>query len=80
MVDSLASLSTETPNIAVDLEGRELGRHGDIYIAIVHVCQHQWTYLVDVHRLQRRAFTTFGKEKRVNLQSILESPNIPKLF
>lgn len=81
MIDTLFALPTDTPNIAVDLEGKCMGHSGHIHIITIHDCRHKWTYLVDVHILAVHALFHWGfKNNRVTLQTILESRTIPKLF
>jgi exonuclease 3'-5' domain-containing protein 1 len=81
MVDTLHSLPIDTPHIAVDIEGKDLGRYGKVYIVIVHDCKQNWTYLVDIVTLCHRAFITPGKRNpKVTLQTILEAAAIPKLL
>jgi exonuclease 3'-5' domain-containing protein 1 len=80
MVNALIALPVDEPNIAVDLEGKSLGRHGPLYIAIVHNYKAAHTYIVDVHHLQDDAVEACGTDETKTLTTILESDEIPKLF
>lgn len=80
MVNSLTALPTNEPQIGVDLEGKQLGRDGPLYIATIHDYKKDHTYLVDVHNLQNDAFDTCGNDGKSTLRSILESAEIQKLF
>lgn len=80
MVDALIALPVVEPNIAVDLEGKSLGRDGPVYLAIVHDYEAEHTYIVDVHILQSEAFDTHGTDGTTSLRSILQTDETPKLF
>jgi exonuclease 3'-5' domain-containing protein 1 len=80
MIDILQGLPTKPPSIYVDLEGVKLSREGTISILQVYVLPSDHTYLVDIHRLKERAFSTTGKNTESCLKAILEAENIPKVF
>jgi exonuclease 3'-5' domain-containing protein 1 len=80
MIDTLASLPTKPPSIYIDLEGIKLSRQGTISILQIYVLPKTHTYLVDVHQLQDKAFSTSGKTSGHCLKSILETKDIPKVF
>jgi exonuclease 3'-5' domain-containing protein 1 len=80
MADTLAALPTGELNIAVDIEGKELGSTGPVYIVIVHDYKADHRYLVDVNLLQLEAFDTCGPVNKTSFRSILERRDIPKLF
>lgn len=81
MIDVLDNLpASSTPSIYVDLEGINLSRQGTISILQLYISPHNHTYLVDVHELQATAFTTTGHRSTKSLKTILEAPNIAKVF
>lgn len=80
MIDILTALPLSEPNIAIDLEGKSLGRDGPVYLAIIHDYASDHTYVVDVHNLQTAAFDTCGEREAGTLRSILESPDVPKMI
>lgn len=79
VVDSLEDLPTSPPSLYIDLEGINLCRHGSLSILQIYVLSTQKTYLIDIHVLGRKAFSTPGKNN-TTLKTIFESPNIPKVF
>lgn len=80
MVDILADLPVNPPSIYVDLEGIKLSRQGSISILQIHVLPKNHTYLIDIHQLQGRAFSTTGGDSGQSLKTILEDKNVPKAF
>ena len=80
MVNTLTALPIDEPNIGIDLEGKNLGRDGPLYILIIHDYKAEHTYIVDVHTLQLEAFNTCGADEEKNLRSILESAETSKLI
>jgi exonuclease 3'-5' domain-containing protein 1 len=80
MLDTLTDLPVEPPSIYVDLEGVKLSRHGTISIIQLYVLPKGHTFLVDIHQLQERAFSTTGKQSNQSLKTIFEAQNIPKAF
>ena len=79
LVGSLSDLPNQPPSIYVDLEGINLSRHGSISIIQIHVLPTNSTYLVDVHTLREKAFSTIASNGHT-LKSIFESKAIPKAF
>lgn len=79
VINSLEDLPTSPPSLYIDLEGINLCRHGSLSILQIYVLSTQKTYLIDVHVLGSKAFSTPGKNK-TTLKTIFESPNIPKVF
>lgn len=79
VIDKLGNLPTSPPSLNIDLEGINLCRHGSLSILQIYVLSTHKTYLIDVHVLGSKAFSTPGKNK-VTLKSIFESPNVPKVF
>ena len=65
--------------VFLDLEGVHLSRNGTIAIMQVLVPPSQTVYLVDIFLLGDKAFSV-GNSNGTTLQSILESPEIPKVF
>lgn len=87
MVNSLTGLPTNPPSLFVDLEGINLSRQGSISIIQIYVSSKDCTYLIDVHTLGAKAFSTAGSSKsssaggsKYTLKEILESDAIPKVF
>jgi exonuclease 3'-5' domain-containing protein 1 len=80
LVDDVHNLPSNPPCLYLDLEGVALCRHGTIAILQVYVLPTDQTYLVDVHILGDKAFSTPGKETGRTLRDILQSPDIPKVF
>ena len=61
----------------LDLEGKNLCRHGTIAVITVLVHPQGVIRLIDVHTLGKAAFTTAAANGRT-LQSLLEDPTVPK--
>ena len=80
MIDALTGLPVEPPSIYVDLEGIHLSRQGSTSIIQLYILPQDRTYLVDVHQLQHRAFSTTGRTSGKCLKSILEAKDIIKVF
>ncbi|KAK0612665.1 ribonuclease H-like domain-containing protein [Bombardia bombarda] len=79
LVDALDGQPTTPPSLYMDLEGINLSRHGSISILQVFVLPSRQTYLVDIHTLGDKAFSTQGANGRT-LREILESDATPKVF
>jgi len=79
LIDAMANLPTSPPSLYMDLEGVYLSRHGSISILQVHVSPDNRTYLIDIHTLGDKAFSTTGASGQT-LKGILESDSIPKVF
>ncbi len=79
LLDTLAALPTSPPSLYLDLEGTNLSRHGSISIIELFVLPQNHVYLVDVHVLGEKAFSTQSSDGRT-LKAILESSDIPKAF
>ncbi|KAH7305050.1 exonuclease [Stachybotrys elegans] len=79
MVGLFKGLPTEPPSLYVDLEGVNLSRHGHVSILQIHVLPCRRTYLVDIHLLHDKAFST-PADNGYTLKEILESGSIPKVF
>lgn len=81
LIDAIADLPTSPPSLYIELEGINLSRHGSLSILQIHALPAEQTYLVDVHTLGASSFSTPGsKSPTTTLQSILQSPSIPKVF
>jgi exonuclease 3'-5' domain-containing protein 1 len=80
LVGRLQNLPTKPPSLYIDLEGVNLSRYGSISILQIYVLPHEETYLVDIHSLQKKAFSQTASDKGQTLLDILESPDIPKVF
>lgn len=79
LLDTLAALPTSPPSLYLDLEGISLSRHGSISIIELFVHPQNHVYLIDVYLLGEKAFSTQSPDGQT-LKSILESPDIPKVF
>lgn len=79
LIDALVSLPTSPPSLYLDLEGVYLSRHGSVSILQIHVSPNNRTYLIDIHVLGDKAFSTTGASGQT-LKGILESDLIPKVF
>ncbi|PYH49316.1 uncharacterized protein BP01DRAFT_287814 [Aspergillus saccharolyticus JOP 1030-1] len=79
MVGTLTNLPSNPPSLYVDLEGVDLCRYGTISILQIFVLPTNKTYLVDVYTLRGQAFSRKTRAG-ISLQSVLESPDIPKVF
>ncbi|KAJ5707367.1 hypothetical protein N7488_007168 [Penicillium malachiteum] len=80
LLEKLQRLPVTPPSLYIDLEGIILSRHGCISILQIFILPLDKTYLVDVLGLQEKAFLEKDCHSGQNLQSVLESPNIPKVF
>ena len=79
LIDTVVNLPSNPPSLYLDLEGINLSRHGFISIMQLMLYPQMDIYLIDIHILGSMAFTTPGSGG-TTLRSILESPNIPKVF
>ncbi|XWX02354.1 hypothetical protein V2A60_010391 [Cordyceps javanica] len=79
LLDDMKNLPTSPPSLYLDLEGINLGREGSVSILQIHSLPKQHTYLVDVHCLGSKAFSTQGSDGS-SIKSVLESSMIPKVF
>jgi exonuclease 3'-5' domain-containing protein 1 len=78
-VDCLVNLPNNPPSLYIDIEGVNLSRHGSISILQVLVLPKRETFLLDIHTLGDKAFSTSGASGQT-LKDILESSSIPKVF
>jgi exonuclease 3'-5' domain-containing protein 1 len=79
LIDTIAKLPTSPPSLYIDLEGCDLSRNGSVSILQVHFSPDNRTYLIDIHILGGKAFSTAGAGGQT-LKGILESDSIPKVF
>ncbi|TVY80733.1 hypothetical protein LSUE1_G005971 [Lachnellula suecica] len=79
LIDTLVDLPTNPPSLYVDLEGIYLSRLGSISILQLFVAPTNETYLLDVHILGDKVFSTPGTNGST-FKTILESASIPKVF
>lgn len=80
LVDILDNQPTTPPSFYIDLEGVNLSRHGTISILQIYVLPNRKAYLVDIHALGEKAFSTLGSAAGLTFKDILESETIPKVF
>ena len=78
-LDALDGRPIKPPSLYIDLEGVNLSRSGSISILQVFVLPIRRTYLIDIHTLGNKAFSTAGAQGRT-FKEILESGVIPKVF
>ncbi|TVY83405.1 hypothetical protein LSUE1_G002967 [Lachnellula suecica] len=79
LIDTLVNLPTNPPSLYIDLEGIYLSRFGSISILQLLVAPTDETYLLDVHILGDKVFSTSGTSGST-FKTILESASIPKVF
>ncbi|KAF2117958.1 ribonuclease H-like domain-containing protein [Lophiotrema nucula] len=79
MLQIITDLPTSPPSLYLDLEGVNLGRNGTLSLITLyaHTLTLSAIYLIDVYTLKQPTFETSGPDG-ITLQSVLESPNIPK--
>lgn len=80
LLDSIANLPVDHPPLYFDLEGVKLGRLGSISLISLYVAPQFKSYVIDVHLLRGEAFSTLSSNSAHSLKTVLESPNIPKVF
>ncbi|KAI9813026.1 MAG: hypothetical protein M1832_006417 [Thelocarpon impressellum] len=80
LIDTLADLPRSPPALYLDLEGVNLCRHGTVSLLEILVAPANHVYLVDVHALGERCFTTPGPDGTTTLKSVLEAADVPKVF
>ncbi|KAF7185129.1 hypothetical protein HII31_13404 [Pseudocercospora fuligena] len=84
MVDVILSTLDNTAafHLALDLQGKQLGRGGDISIATVYIPALTRVYLIDVAVLRDAAFgcSGTGDNSLADLRSILQNSTIKKLM
>ena len=79
LIDDLENLPTQPPSLYLDIEGVKLSRHGSVSIIQIFVLPKDHVFLVDIIVLKKAAFCTSNRSG-TNLQSILESALVPKVF
>lgn len=79
VVDSLDGLPAVPPSLYIDLEGINPSRDGSISILQLFVMPTRRTYLIDIHTLREKAFSTSGT-KGCTFKDILESYATPKVL
>lgn len=80
LLDTLENLPTNPPSLYLDLEGIKLSRHGSISLIQLFLLPQNHAYLIDVHLLRHKAFSTLGTDGKKSLKTILEAEGIPKVF
>ncbi|KAK4233677.1 hypothetical protein C8A03DRAFT_47835 [Achaetomium macrosporum] len=80
LVDVLDGQPTTPPSLYIDLKGVNLGRHGTVSILQIYVLPRRQAYLVDIHLLGERAFSTPSSTTGHTFKGILESEAVPKVF
>ncbi|KAF4998971.1 hypothetical protein FGRMN_2770 [Fusarium graminum] len=79
LVNAIEHDQKDTPWIFVDLEGVNLSRQGTISIMQIYDAIDDCTYLIDVHTLGKKCFSTADEHGRT-LKNILEDKSIIKVF
>ena len=94
MLAALMDLSTSPPSLYIDLEGANLSRNGTVALLTLYVPPKDTVYLIDIHTLGTRAFSTPATttaaapedltkdagDPATTLKSLLESSTVPKVF
>ncbi len=83
MLDDITLVcNSQTPALFLDADGRRLCRTGPLAILELHISTNDQmhTYIIHVHYLEDRAFSTPSTDGRYTLRVILEDPAIPKVF
>jgi exonuclease 3'-5' domain-containing protein 1 len=94
MLAALQDLPTSPPSLYIDLEGAKLSRNGTIALLTLYMPLKGTVYLIDIHTLGARAFSTpatttaaapedLGKDigdPATTLKTLLESTTVPKVF
>ena len=81
MLDDLSISHSEIPLLSIDIEGLNLGKKdGQTYLMQIYDSQSHRVYNVDIYTLGRAAFTTPASNGEINLEMVLESAEILKLF
>ncbi|KAK4666161.1 hypothetical protein QC763_608330 [Podospora pseudopauciseta] len=80
LVDILNGQPITPPSLYIDLEGVNLSRHGTISILQIYVLPLRRAYLIDIHILGEKAFSTLSSTTGRTFKDILESETIPKVF
>lgn len=79
LLEGFSKLPLTPPSLYIDLEGIKLGRLGSVSVLSIYVLPKKKTYLIDIHALDKEAFTAPNKNGDT-LKFILEHPDIPKVF
>ncbi|KAL1799947.1 hypothetical protein ACET3X_000289 [Alternaria dauci] len=58
MLAALQCVPTSPPSLYIDLEGKHLSRHGTVALLTLYVPPEDTVYLIDIHTLGDRAFST----------------------
>jgi hypothetical protein len=83
MLDAMISIETATApsSICVDLEGNNLGRHGNIQLMQLYQPNLNTIYLLDIDKLHAAAFTTTSSiDINTTLKSVLVGHSVRKPF
>jgi exonuclease 3'-5' domain-containing protein 1 len=78
LLDSITNLAVDPPSLYINLEGIELSCPRPVSILSLYIAPAQTTYLIDVYRLGKAAFSTTNN-RGTSLKTILESRTIPKV-
>ncbi|KAL8680961.1 MAG: hypothetical protein Q9186_002861 [Xanthomendoza sp. 1 TL-2023] len=78
----LFNIPQSTPQLYIDAEGISLSRSGELSILILHIETPSFshTYLLHIHVLGRRTFTTRSSNLLHTLKTIFEDNRIPKVL
>jgi exonuclease 3'-5' domain-containing protein 1 len=79
LLDNLISIPVDPPSSYFDFEGIRLGRLGSISLALLYVAPESMTYIINIQILGGDAFSATNSTGN-SLESVLESPKIPKVF
>ena len=80
MIDRLATLPTGPPVVALDCEGKDLGRHGTLAVVQLHDFRNDHTFIIDVVILGHAAFHTTASTAALTFGDILALSTIRKIM
>lgn len=83
MLDDISSVySSPKPALFLDCDGRRLCRTGPLAILelYINIPSRSHAYIIHVHVLEDRAFSTLSTNAQYTLRRILEDPALPKIF
>lgn len=83
MLDNLSqAFNSRTPALFLHGDGRDLSRSGSLTVLGLHLNtpNQSHSYIIHVHFLEDRAFSTLSTNGKYTLRAILENPAIPKCF
>jgi exonuclease 3'-5' domain-containing protein 1 len=80
VINCLATLPTGPPIIAIDCEGKDVGRYGTLAVIQLHDFRNNHTFIIDVVILGHATFYTCATNSTMTLRDIFELPLIRKIM